>query len=261
MKNPKIILDKHEFLIYRKEPNQTVWICNNYFNKKPNDRCKVRLITFGRDVRMYGHHTHPAKLLDTSHLRSQRVTVVRHNSIGRTLDRLIAEEIDLGVDSKKDILETLAPLLSTQSVPSGTDSRYTRIISNQQKMLKNQNMILSALTRMHRSFREGLTKQHQEEVVIPQPGQATFATQQPTPLSRLFVPNPPSFEFKPISTREELDEFEKNLKDGDYLNTFAANMSANCWKSGRQLGLDVCYFLVDLLFTRRFMTTCSWTGK
>ncbi|CAH2014711.1 unnamed protein product [Acanthoscelides obtectus] len=82
MKNPKIILDEHEFLIYRKGPNQTQWLCNNYFNKKhDNDRCKVRLITSGREVQIYGRHTHLPKRLDTSQLHSQRVTIVRHDSL------------------------------------------------------------------------------------------------------------------------------------------------------------------------------------
>ncbi|CAG9856466.1 unnamed protein product [Phyllotreta striolata] len=55
--NPKIILDGHEFLIKKKAINQTTWICNHYFNQRAV-RCKVKLVTSGRVVNVFGVHTH-----------------------------------------------------------------------------------------------------------------------------------------------------------------------------------------------------------
>ncbi|CAH1986789.1 unnamed protein product [Acanthoscelides obtectus] len=79
MKNPKIILDDHEFLIYRREVNQTTWMCNHYFNKR-EVRCKVKLITSGRVVQVFGTHTHNPKHKTEKYknMLSQNVTIVRH---------------------------------------------------------------------------------------------------------------------------------------------------------------------------------------
>ncbi|VEN49684.1 unnamed protein product [Callosobruchus maculatus] len=79
MKNPIIILDEHEFLIYRKDIKQTTWMCNHYFNKR-EVRCKVKLITSGRVVQVFGTHTHnpKPKLEKYKNMLSQSVTIVRH---------------------------------------------------------------------------------------------------------------------------------------------------------------------------------------
>lgn len=78
MKNPKIILDNQQFLMHRRDPDQTVWMCNKYFNKR-EIRCKVKLITSGRVVKVYGEHTHEIKSTNGKHknMLSQHVTIIR----------------------------------------------------------------------------------------------------------------------------------------------------------------------------------------
>ncbi|KAH1028208.1 hypothetical protein HUJ05_001583 [Dendroctonus ponderosae] len=61
MKNPKIIVDEYDFLIYRKEQNQTVWMCTQYFNRR-SVRCKCKIITSGRKVTVIGQHVHEPRL-------------------------------------------------------------------------------------------------------------------------------------------------------------------------------------------------------
>lgn len=78
MKNPKIIVDDQEFLIYKKEVNQTTWMCNHYFNKRAV-RCKVKIVTAGRVVTVYGSHTHAPVWKQKFHnMLSQSVTIIRH---------------------------------------------------------------------------------------------------------------------------------------------------------------------------------------
>ncbi|XP_072393814.1 uncharacterized protein [Diabrotica undecimpunctata] len=82
-KNPKIILDGHEFLIYKKEVSSTIWMCNHYFNKRAV-RCKVKLITSGRILNFYGTHTHTPSTNKQSRLKnmlSQSVTIIRHEDL------------------------------------------------------------------------------------------------------------------------------------------------------------------------------------
>lgn len=78
-KNPKIILDEYEYLIYRKEVNKTVWMCNRYFKSKEN-RCKSRLVTTGRIVTVSAdqhNHEHSVKPERYKNMLSQAVTIIR----------------------------------------------------------------------------------------------------------------------------------------------------------------------------------------
>lgn len=76
-KNPKIILDNNDYIVLRKEFNKTIWMCARYFGCK-NSRCKSKLVTSGKEVRVSGEHNHPPK--DNKffkNLLSQKVTIIR----------------------------------------------------------------------------------------------------------------------------------------------------------------------------------------
>lgn len=78
-KNPKIIVDDYDFLIYKKESSQTTWLCTNYFNNR-TIRCKCKIITSGRKVTIYGQHIHNPKLKRDKYkhnMLSQSVFIVR----------------------------------------------------------------------------------------------------------------------------------------------------------------------------------------
>ncbi|XP_044262646.1 protein tramtrack, beta isoform-like isoform X14 [Tribolium madens] len=79
-KNPKIVIDDHDYLVYRKETNRTIWKCNHYFNSREN-RCKSTIVTSGRIVRINNHqHNHEAKPRKDRKFRnllSQYVTILR----------------------------------------------------------------------------------------------------------------------------------------------------------------------------------------
>lgn len=78
-KNPKIILDQHQYLIYRKGPHKTVWMCTHYFRSKEN-RCKSRLVTTGRNVTVSADlHNHEVSVKPErySNMLSQAVYIIR----------------------------------------------------------------------------------------------------------------------------------------------------------------------------------------
>lgn len=81
-KNPKIVLDDNNYLIYRKEHGKTVWKCCHYFRSKIN-RCKSTLVTTGRVVTVSADaHNHPTlpKSDKYKNMLSQKVTIVREPS-------------------------------------------------------------------------------------------------------------------------------------------------------------------------------------
>ncbi|XP_019880613.2 protein tramtrack, beta isoform isoform X19 [Aethina tumida] len=60
-KNPKIVLNFHEYLIHKKEVTQTMWICNQYFHPK-GERCKAKVRTQGRVAYIINTHNHDPKV-------------------------------------------------------------------------------------------------------------------------------------------------------------------------------------------------------
>lgn len=78
-KNPKIIVDDHDFNMARKAESKTTWICSGYFKTK----CKARATTSGRMVYVNGIHNHLPKQKRSrfTNMLSQNVTIVRNASI------------------------------------------------------------------------------------------------------------------------------------------------------------------------------------
>ncbi|XP_018573605.1 protein tramtrack, beta isoform isoform X24 [Anoplophora glabripennis] len=78
-KNPKIIVDDHDFNMARKTESKTMWICSGYFKTK----CRARATTSGRMVYVNGLHNHPPKQKRSkfTNMLSQRVTIVRNASL------------------------------------------------------------------------------------------------------------------------------------------------------------------------------------
>ncbi|XP_019880600.1 protein tramtrack, beta isoform isoform X17 [Aethina tumida] len=76
-KNPKIVLDDHDYLIYRKESTKTIWKCNHYFKQ---NRCKSTLVTTGRIVNVSAdEHNHSPKPKKDKYknMLCQNVTIIR----------------------------------------------------------------------------------------------------------------------------------------------------------------------------------------
>lgn len=57
-KKPKIILEGHSYLLYRKLTQKTVWLCSGYYTRTPS-RCKAKVETCGKVATIMGYHIHP----------------------------------------------------------------------------------------------------------------------------------------------------------------------------------------------------------
>lgn len=66
-------------------------------------------------------------------------------------------------------------------------------------------------------------------------------------------------DFKPISNKEELDALEDQLKNPTMVSTLKNKLAVVCG-NGKGRGGNNAYTLVDVMFTREFMTICSWAG-
>lgn len=76
-KNPKIIMDKNSYIVLRKEPTKTIWMCAKYFGNR-TDRCKSKLITSGKDVYVSGVHNHDPTITNPmKNSLSQLVNIIR----------------------------------------------------------------------------------------------------------------------------------------------------------------------------------------
>lgn len=65
--------------------------------------------------------------------------------------------------------------------------------------------------------------------------------------------------FEIIFNKEYLNTFEQMLEDPMYRANIKTQLSCVCGK-GKGRGLSNAYSLVDVMFTRHFMTQCSWGG-
>lgn len=74
IKNPKIIVDDNEYLINRKTClGKTMWLCGQYHKLK----CKSRIITFGKTVKITSKHNHPPVRPDLSNSVMQWFHIIR----------------------------------------------------------------------------------------------------------------------------------------------------------------------------------------
>lgn len=65
--------------------------------------------------------------------------------------------------------------------------------------------------------------------------------------------------FKKIDNIDELQNFNDELKNKESVDIFKEKLSLVCG-SGKGNGLNNCFALIEVMFTRRFMTECSWAG-
>lgn len=63
-----------------------------------------------------------------------------------------------------------------------------------------------------------------------------------------------------IESLKDLDKLEEDLEDKHAMGELTEKLSYICGRKGNANGLNSCYLLVDRLFSRKFMTLCSWAG-
>lgn len=72
-KNSKIILNNHVYTTNRKFEGKTMWLCSQYQKR----RCKARIISFGKTIKITADHNHLPGCPDKSRAVSKIVTIIR----------------------------------------------------------------------------------------------------------------------------------------------------------------------------------------
>lgn len=66
--------------------------------------------------------------------------------------------------------------------------------------------------------------------------------------------------FQPIDTEAELMELNEKAKSSDFIDQTIESLGQTCGKDMMSDGRDAGYAVVDQFATRKFWTTCTWTG-
>lgn len=69
----------------------------------------------------------------------------------------------------------------------------------------------------------------------------------------------PESEFEQITNLRMLQNFEDMLKNPDLKQEIRNKLNVVCSK-GKGKGYNNCFMLIDIMFSRKFMTECSWLG-
>lgn len=81
-KNPKIFLDDYDYLLLKKYPDRTTWMCSCYYGRiKDQDRCRSRIVTKDRIAYVTGRHNHKPRVKNRNRygkMVSEIVTVIRY---------------------------------------------------------------------------------------------------------------------------------------------------------------------------------------
>nr|XP_023012616.1 uncharacterized protein LOC111502702 [Leptinotarsa decemlineata] len=72
--------------------------------------------------------------------------------------------------------------------------------------------------------------------------------------------NKDDFFFDPIDTLADLEKLEMKLTNKTCMEEYVQKFSYVCGRKGSGNGITNCYILVDKIFSRKFMTFCSWAG-
>ncbi|XP_053601036.1 uncharacterized protein LOC128669862 [Plodia interpunctella] len=127
------------------------------------------------------------------------------------------------------------PLTDGEAVPASVSAGLELVLENQRLLLENQVKIMRKLNEFT-SRLENLTSQGNSQ----------------------YFNNTDIEHFNPIDDLQAMDNLENDLKDPEKRNIYFKRYSIIC--QGKGEGWNCAYFLVDMFFTRKFLTKVSWSG-
>ncbi|CAH0546339.1 unnamed protein product [Brassicogethes aeneus] len=132
-----------------------------------------------------------------------------------------------------------------------TGANCDKILSNQDIIISNQEQILNQVSGFNVTLEELINRYYKIEKRLEA---------QTAPLVPYTNVLSQSNDFEPVNSEEDINFLEEQLKDELYMNALVEKLSIICGRTGKEHGFNACYTLVDNLFTRHFMTLCSWAG-
>jgi len=136
-------------------------------------------------------------------------------------------------------------LVTTDVYPAEIKEKLDLILSNQNMFQEQQNMILQQLAKL--------------EVILDKTVDTIDKQSCSCQPSQVRNTCGSTIMFKEITTLQELEDFEAKLSDKKNMDSFVGEFSKICGR-GTGNGINNCYMLVDKIFSRKFMTLCSWAG-
>lgn len=124
---------------------------------------------------------------------------------------------------------------------------------NQTKILNNQKLILKQFARFGTMFDNVLKHNNLTNPIVS----TKNSTNQEFDKSQN---KPEQYIIQPINSLDELRALENKLEDITIMTKYKDKLSFICGRGTKGNGIDHCYYLIDILFTRKFFTLCSWAG-
>ncbi|KAF5283126.1 hypothetical protein FQR65_LT14055 [Abscondita terminalis] len=202
--------------------------------------------------------------------KSQKLDKVNNSTITNNQLYLELTQTDELVAHNNNDLRSLYLPLDNESL-TDTNSNSTLIIEKLDKILTNQTIIMENQNVLLQSL---ASKEVQEKVAGKL---GTIQTTLDTLVSNINFTNSQTIKncrfcekrsnssdetsFNIIETYNDVENFERILlSDKTKLQNYVEKFSYICGKKGNGNGLNNCYLLVDRIFSRKFMTLCSWAG-
>ncbi|CAH1155430.1 unnamed protein product [Phaedon cochleariae] len=156
-------------------------------------------------------------------------------------------------------VDTISSLLDPQ-----INGKLEKLLANQEIIMKNQRKSLDNFN--HSSTCQGNQQEIIQQLVTLQTtldmmashsviNNRTYAGYQNT----LIAARDEIF-FEPIDNLTALEKFESKLANKKDMEDNILKFSYVCGRNESGNGINNCYILVDKIFTRKFMTLCSWAG-
>ena len=142
------------------------------------------------------------------------------------------------------------------------EDKLDRILANQETIIQNQNAIVLQLV-------ENTATKDNQLLIIQQLAkyEATLDTigikiSKTSNSNSLFEKEKENINIviEEIKTVDDLEKLEKMLQEEKIMKDFVDRLSVVCGQKGNGNGTNNCYILVDRIFSRKFMTLCSWAG-
>lgn len=141
------------------------------------------------------------------------------------------------------------------------NNKLDTILVNQERIIQNQNSILKELETTATKDNQLLIIQQlaKYEVTLDMMIQKLGKTA-PMNKSPENEKQSNNIVLEEIKKVDDLEKFENLLQDKQMMEDFVDRLSVVCGQKGSGNGLNNCYLLVDRIFSRQFMTLCSWAG-
>lgn len=180
--------------------------------------------------------------------------------------QIIAQHITGGseIQGPSDTFETTDDViyLPQDFHNANLEGKLDKILENQNKIIDNQNQIINQLknggvTSKENQIIEELAKL---EAMLDTIG-SKISNSTKNNLEQQKEKEPSDIcDIEQIDNVDDLEKLERKLVDREVVEDFMDKLSYVCGRKGNGNGINNCYILIDRLFTRRFMTLCSWAG-